>query len=228
MTRNTNSAQGGPLRRALISGLLFALPIAATFWIVGLIFNWADSVLGGVASALVRWIVPEEWLVGPFAGGYVPGLSFMLALLVLVIAGAVYRNTLGQRVLRIFSDALAAFPGVGVIYRNTRKVGDLLGDPKKLPFQRVALVPFLGPDSYAVAFVTGQFLARVGDEKRLYLRVAIPTPPNPVSCLLAIVPAEKAIDAGMTVEEGLQMCMSLGMVGPDEMVLSAGTPPQAN
>ena len=55
---------------------------------------------------------------------------------------------------------------------------------------------------------------------RAHLRVAVPTPPNPFSGLLFLVPEEDCVDVEMTVEEGMQYFVSLGMVGPAEMSLT--------
>lgn len=213
---NDEKKPGGPLMRILMRGFFFSLPAALTIWAISFAFGVADTWLGEPVAALVRLVLPEAWLVGPLASGHIPGLSFIMLVALLWIIGAVASWKWGEKLMRNVDHIFVNLPVAGTIYRGTRKVGDLLGGPSNLPFQRVVLIPFIGPGCYTVAFVTGT--TRDKSTGRVYLRVAIPTPPNPLSSLPAIVPEEMAVDAGMTVEEGLQYCLSLGMVGPAEML----------
>ena len=46
--------------------------------------------------------------------------------------------------------------------------------------------------------------------------VFVPTPPNPTSGLILMVPEQDVIELDMNVEDALKMVISLGVVVPDE------------
>lgn len=209
---------GGPLKQFLVRGLVILLPGALTLWAVNFAFGMADSWLGAMVDACVRAIVPAEYLIGPFANGHIPGMSFFVLLLALVVFGALTSFAVGAAAFRKLDAAISMLPGAGVIYKSVRKVGDLFTGAQEVPFQQVVHIPFAG--NLALGFVTGRAIDRATG--REYVRVVVPTPPNPFSGFILTVPEEQCIDAGMTVEEGMQYFMSFGMVGPVEIRL---TPP---
>lgn len=223
LTKKEGDGGKGPFWRYFVRGLFFSLPPAITIWVVSFAFGLVDAWLGPATDALVRLIVPESLLVGPFQDGHIPGLSFLLLVLLLVFVGAFASWTIGERLLRLLDSFIIKVPVVGAIYKGVRKIGDLFTGTKELPFQKVVILPFMGNGNYTLGFVTGSTINKA--DGRVYLRVAVPTPPNPVSCILVIVPEDRTEDAGMTVAEGLQFCMSLGMVGPGEMLFPGTTPP---
>ena len=216
LIKEDKNSTSGPIRRFLVRGLFFSLPTALTIWAISLAFGYADAWFGGPTSALVRLLLPQSWLVGPFENGHIPGLSFFVLMFILIAVGALASWKWSERLMRKVDNVFVILPGAGAIYKGTRKIGDLLSSPSDFPFQRVVMIPFMAPECFTIAFVTGTTTdKRTG---RVYLRVAVPTPPNPLSSIPAIVPEDLTTDAGMTVEEGLQYCMSLGMVGPQQML----------
>lgn len=210
---------GGPVRRFLINGIVVLLPGVLTLSAVTFAFGMADAWLGPMVDALVRAIVPAQFLVGPFANGHIPGMSFFVLLFILVVFGGIASVALGAAFFRKVDAAISMLPGAGLIYKSVRKVGDLFTGQKEVPFQKVVHVPFM--DNLALGFVTGR--AKDRETGQMFVRVVVPTPPNPFSGFILTVPEENCIDAGMTVEEGMQYFMSFGMVGPAEMNL---TPPR--
>jgi uncharacterized membrane protein len=220
MPEQKQTPGSGSIRKLLVRGLFVILPGALTLWVVTIAFGMTDAWLGPAVDAFVRLVVPQSVLVGPFANGHIPGLTFIVLLLALVLLGGLTSFSLGATLFRKFDALIVKLPGAGAIYKGARKIGDLFTGPKELPFQRVVIIPFMGAGRIkSLGFVTGRTVD--SSDGVAYLRVAVPTPPNPVSCILVLVPEADAVDAGMTVEEGLQFCMSLGMVGPAEMALSS-------
>ena len=209
---------GGPIRRFLVRGLFVLLPGFLTLWAVTFAFGLADSWLGPMVDAFVRAIVPAQLLVGPLAGGHIPGMSFFVLLFIFVLFGGITSVALGAAFFRKIDAAIGMLPGDGPIYKSVRKVGDLFTGQKEVPFQKVVVIPFMA--SQALGLVTGRTVDRTTGIP--HLRVVVPTPPNPFSGFILMVPETDCVEAGMTVEEGMQYFMSFGMVGPAEMTL---TPP---
>jgi uncharacterized membrane protein len=212
----TPPGSGSTIKEFLKKGLFALLPVALTLWVVNFVFDLADGWFGSAVDAFVRSVIPSSLLVGPLANGHVPGLAFFVLLLVLVLVGAFTSLAFGAFIFRKFDYLISLIPGAGLVYKSTRKVGDLFSNPKETPFQKVVIVPLMG--TKALALVSGRTVDKVTGVP--HLRVAVPTPPNPFSGLLFLVPEEDCVDVEMTVEEGMQYFVSLGMVGPAEMSLT--------
>ena len=70
--------------------------------------------------------------------------------------------------------------------------------------------------TYALGFITGQCKGEVQDRTSAELiNVFIPTTPNPTSGMLILVPNEEIIYLDMSVEEGLKLIVSAGIVVPE-------------
>jgi uncharacterized membrane protein len=65
----------------------------------------------------------------------------------------------------------------------------------------------------AMGFVTGQFYSHSDD--RTLLCVYIPTAPNPTSGNMAFLSEDSVFDSDMTLEEGMKVVFSGGIVLPE-------------
>lgn len=207
---------GGPIKRFLVRGLFVLLPAFITLWAVRFAFGLTDEWLSPIIDALVRDVVPARFLIGPFADGHIPGMSFLVLLFIFVAIGAITSVGVGALLFRKIDAGISMIPGAGVIYRSVRKMGDIFTGQKEVPFQKVVVVPFSG--SQTLGFLTGRTLDKATGIP--YVRVVVPTPPNPFSGFILMVPEYDCVEAGMTLEEGMQYFMSFGMVGPAEMHLN--------
>ena len=69
---------------------------------------------------------------------------------------------------------------------------------------------------WTLAMVTGESTDTKGNE---YYNLFVPTTPNPTSGYLIIIRKNKTIDANITVDEGLSIIISGGMLGPNKLDL---------
>ena len=69
---------------------------------------------------------------------------------------------------------------------------------------------------WTLAMVTGESTDNKGNE---YYNIFVPTTPNPTSGYLIMIRKEKTIDAKLTVDEGLSIVVSAGMIGPSKLNL---------
>ena len=72
-------------------------------------------------------------------------------------------------------------------------------------------VEFPRPGMQAVGFVTSTITR---DDGTLWNTVFVPTTPNPTTGFLQVVPESDLVQTDMTVEEGIKMIMSLGVLVP--------------
>jgi uncharacterized membrane protein len=89
-------------------------------------------------------------------------------------------------------------------------------DGKGKTFRQVVMVEYPRKGLYTIGFVTNE-MPYVGpdQEKANFLNVYIPNPPNPTSGLLILVPPAEAIPLALTVEQGLKLVLSGGIVIPE-------------
>ena len=109
-------------------------------------------------------------------------------------------------------------PFVKVIYSASKQVADAFQNRKARAFRAVVLVEFPGPGMRAIAFVTGDVTDSAG---RACHTVFVPTTPNPTTGFLQVIPTDRVEATPYTVEDGIKMVMSLGVLVPKGEVLRA-------
>jgi len=197
------------LRNRFIAGLLILTPLAVTLWILWKVFSTVDSVLG------------------PFQERYpvldIPGLGFAVVIAIILLAGIFAGNFIGGRVIGAGENVLYRVPLIRRIYHSVKELaGVFLGD-RKMVFKEVVIVQYPHPDSYALAFVTGESGTKLDSAVgRDLVGVFVPTTPNPTSGFLLLVPREKLVRVPLDVEEALKMVISGGVFIPEDLQLAPG------
>lgn len=215
MTLQESSLLFKRVRTWLLRGALFVLPIWLTLFVIGILYGLCETWLGGATEQLVRWFVPEAWLAWfGVPSGHIPGLSLVTALVLLATLGLIASWPVGARGLRLIDHLFLAIPGVKAIYSSTRKIIDAVGDPTQSRFQKVVLIAWPTPGVKTIGFVTNE-VVEPGSGKRQYY-VFIPTVPNPTAGFVVIVDETDVTLTDYTPEEGLRLCISLGVSAPGE------------
>lgn len=202
------------LRTVLIRGVLFVVPIWLTVFVFGIVYGLCESWFGAVTAQLVRWLLPAVWLSGSWSDGHIPGLSMVTATVVMALIGFVASWHCGRQGLRVIDYLFLSIPGANTIYSAARKIIDALGEPGKSRFQKVVYINWPGPGLKTLGFVTNEVVQAGSGKKKYY--VFVPTMPNPTSGFVVLVDAEETIETDLSPEEGLRLCMSLGVVSPNE------------
>lgn len=203
------------VRGCLIRGALFLLPIWLCAFVVSIVYSLCEAWLGGLTSAIVRWLVPGDWLPGMFSNGHIPGLSMVTAFVLLYVLGAVASWKFGRQGLRVVDWLFLTIPGVKTVYAAARKVIDAIGEPGKSRFQKVVLVEFV-PGIKTLGFVTNETVSPAGEK---FYVLFIPHMPNPTGGFVVVVPAANVIETDMRPDEGLKMGVSLGVLLPPGLPL---------
>jgi uncharacterized membrane protein len=192
------------LRKYFATGLLILVPLAITLWVLRLIIDTLDQSL-----QLLPPSVRSEF---PFN---VPGMGFVLTLVIIFLVGLLGRNFIGRYLLRWWDALLQRIPFVNVIYGSVKQVSDTLLGPSGKAFRKPVLVEFPRPGIWSVAFVVGDpgetIEQRVGAG---FQTVYVPTAPNPTSGYILIMPASEITDLDMSVDDALKYVLSVGVVVP--------------
>lgn len=188
------------IRRPIIAGILVWIPIVITFLVLRYLFNALDGIL---APYLVKIL-----------GHKIPGLGILVGLILLYATGLAASHYLGTQLIH-WGDALVnKIPIVKNIYQATKQFLHTITTSGKIQFKRVVIVKYPNPGFRAIGFVTG---ASKDKEGRPMLHVFIPTTPNPTSGMLELIPEAEVQETDLTVEEGLRLVVSGGILSPEDL-----------
>ncbi|MBX3073448.1 DUF502 domain-containing protein [Candidatus Obscuribacterales bacterium] len=224
MSIQQRSATKELVLRYLKRGLVLSGPAILTIWLLSMIFGLADKIVGSFTRTLISIVVPEWLQVGPLANGESAFLSFILLLAIMTVLGAFVSWRYGAIIVRGGESLVLKIPGVNILYRNARKLSAFFDSENGTPFERVVMIPYPHKDVYTKAFVAGKTTVQWSDGvEQVMLKVVVPNPPTGIQGIV-MVPEELAIELPMTVEEGLQYYVSLGVVAPERLKLPVPSP----
>jgi uncharacterized membrane protein len=196
------------IRNYLLAGVLVTAPIGITVWLTLWFLNFVDARVMPLVPA--RWN-PETYL--PFS---VPGLGLLLVLLVLILVGMMTAGMVGKAIRAQGARLMARVPVLRSIYSATEQIFETVLTRETNAFKEVALVEYPRYGSWSLGFVAG---TTVGEVQELtgptVINVFVPTTPNPTTGYLLFLPEHEVHRLPITVEQGLRLVISGGIVMPD-------------
>jgi len=202
------------LKANLIAGILFLMPLAATFYFLYLLLNGVDRVL---------LLLPPQFRPEHLLGFRIPGLGLILLFTVLFICGFLVRNFIGRKLVSLGEWIMSYIPFVSWFYRAVKQLVEAIFHGPTRDFKRVVLVEYPRRNIYALAFVTGVAVGEIQDKTaRKCINVFLPTTPNPTSGFYLIVPEEDVIPLEMSVEDSFKVLISGGILNPEAKAVMNG------
>jgi len=199
------------VRRRLVAGILVILPIYVTYFVI----KFLIGLLGGILSPVVEKILellevsPPSNTVEEFV---VTTIALILALSVLYFTGLFAANLAGKFLINFYEAILNKMPIVKNIYASSKQLIHLVGLPSREAFKRVVIVEYPRAGMKAIAFVTGSIKSNDGTE---LTSIFIPTTPIPTSGFLLYLPESDIVETYMTIEEGMKLVFSGGILAPE-------------
>jgi uncharacterized membrane protein len=195
------------LRQIFIAGLAVIIPIGLTLYVFFFLIGVMDNLLD---------IIPQRYHPDTLLPFHIPGLGVIATIILVFLCGIMMKSYIGNKVIALGESLFHKIPVIRNIYEGTKQVVDSMFVNKNKSFQKVVLVAFPHPGSYALGFVTGTALeCLTGNIDRICVNVFVPTTPNPTSGYLLIVPEQELIDVNMSVEDAITYIISCGIVhGP--------------
>jgi uncharacterized membrane protein len=197
------------LRRYFLTGIVVAAPVLLTAYIAWATITWID---GLVTPLIPRQYLPETYL--PFK---IPGIGLVVVLIAFTLVGWITAGLAGRTLVRLGEGIVARMPVIRGVYSALKQVFETLFTQSSNSFRQVVLIEFPRRGSWSLGFVTGVTAGEVGrrlSDGRELINVFIPTTPNPTSGFLMFVPREELHFLDMSVEDGLKMLVSVGLVTP--------------
>lgn len=221
MTHSTRT-----LLRLFVTGLLAALPLAATAaifaWLIALLLNWLGpgSAFGRVLKAIGIGVAGSELI------GYLVGVGALLG--AVFGLGVLVETGLQRGVARLIDALVTRIPLVNTVYGVIRRMVDLLAQRDKngeggLKSMRPVWCHFGGPGG-AIALGLLSSAEPVLIDGRRCLAVLVPTAPVPVGGGLLWVPEAWVTPAEVGIEALTSIYVSMGVTSAQYLPRAPAAP----
>jgi len=190
------------IRAYVFRGLLAVVPLALSFFSLKILYTAIDKRIMGMAEQII--------------GFTFPGLGVLLLLVILYVLGLVASNVIGRQIFGLAERIANRIPLVKTTYQIGRQLAVTFSLPEKQAFKRAVLVEYLKPGMWTIGFVTGTIIDKNNNDET-FLKVFVPTPPNPASGTVVVVKESQTRDPGWSIEEALKSVISAGVIGPTEI-----------
>jgi uncharacterized membrane protein len=213
------------LRIYFLRGLAVLLPAIVTIWIFVLGFNFIQDNLGSHLRDGLSWLMlkitgskiivenlDERWWNVAMSAG-----SFLIALLIVCLVGALLASVVGRSLWRMVENFIMNTPFLRRVYPYVKQITDfvLTQEEQKKMFSRVVAVEYPRKGIWSIGFVTGSGIEKVvNNVKKEFLTILVPTSPTPFTGFVIMVPKKQTIELDMTIEEALRFTVSAGVIAP--------------
>ena len=187
------------LRITFGRGLIVLVPAVITLVVLRTLFQFVDDIISPLFTHLL--------------GQHIPGLGFISMTLLILLVGSLSRNLIGRSVFRFLEKVLFTIPVARNIYSAMKDLFSAFGfGGKGKSFRQVVLVEYPRTGLFTIGFVTNEITVEGKTPSRETTSVYIPNPPNPTSGMLVLVPRAQVQVLTMSVEDGLKLVLSGGIV----------------
>ncbi|MCK4586794.1 MAG: DUF502 domain-containing protein [Gammaproteobacteria bacterium] len=194
------------MKKYLIAGLLIWVPLGVTVMVVKLLVGMMDQILV---------LLPPQYQPDFLLGFHLPGVGVVLAVIIVLGTGIIVANLFGRKLVSLWESILSQIPLVRTIYTSVKQILETVFSSTQ-SFRKVLLVEYPRKGLWTLAFQSsttrGEAQVKTGTE---IVNVFIPTTPNPTSGFFIMVPKADVVELDMSVDEGLKMIISAGVMVPE-------------
>lgn len=212
----------GHFKSYFLRGLAVLLPTILTIWF----FTWgykfiheriAIHIKHGLRYLIILAGGAEAELNKFWIDGALSIAGFLIALVVVVIVGALLASVVGRAIWRRIEKFIMNTPLLRQVYPYVKQVTDFLltQDGQARMFSRVVAIEYPRKGLWAMGFVTSSGIEQTVDNaKKEFLTILIPTSPTPFTGYVITVSKEQAVELDITLEEALRFIVTCGVVLP--------------
>jgi uncharacterized membrane protein len=194
------------LRRYLVAGLLIWVPLGVTLLVVRVLVAFMDQTL---------LLIPPPYRPENLFGFHIPGLGVLLAVILVLGTGMLVANLFGRRLVAFWERLLNRIPLVRSVYSGVKQVAETVLTEGNQSFKQVYLIEYPRRGIWSLCFQTATEIGELQSRtEKDVVCVFVPTTPNPTSGFLVFAPKEDLQALDMSVDDGLKMIISLGVVVP--------------
>jgi len=195
-------------RRYILTGLIVWIPIGITFLVAKALIELLDKLL---------LILPEKWQPEALVGTSIPGSGLFFAFAVIFVTGFLLTNIFGRQLIAWWDRLVSHIPIISSLHSAVKQLIETFFNQESSAFKKVLMIQYPRPGLWTLAFQSNDAADEIKTKSGLdMVSIFVPTSPNPTSGFVLLVPKNDVIEMDMSVEDGLRMIMSLGVVQPDE------------
>jgi uncharacterized membrane protein len=192
------------IRRQFLAGVLVVVPLIVTYVVLRFLFQAVDGILSPLITKLL--------------GHDIPGLGIVATILIIFLVGFLTRNVFGAAIVRYGEHLLSKTPIIRIFYSAAKQLIEAVTVPNIKTFKEVVMIEYPRKGLYAIGFATTRIkLQEFNNVERKLIGVFIPSTPTPMSGIVVFIDDADIICLNMTVEEGLKMIVSGGIVSPPQI-----------
>lgn len=193
------------LKHYLWTGLLVALPVFITVYFLYVIIRFIDWSFG---SAINKFLLK-------YAGFGIPGLGVLLAFLIILGIGFLAANYFGKKLGKAVERWFLRLPFIRQIYPAAKQIVDSFISKESPAFKKVVMVEYPSKGIWSVGFLTNDSFRQANEAvSKDLIHVFIATSPSPFTGFLILVPRSDVKPLEITIEEGIKLIVSGGIVKP--------------
>lgn len=205
------------LRASFLTGLVVVLPVGLTIYVVWAVIGWIDGwILPLIPSYYQPDAIIRRWF-GPDYEFPVRGVGVLVFLIFTIFVGWVAKGLIGRSLIRRGEDLVDRMPVVRSIYGAIKQVAETFFNKKEQSFDKVVLVEFPRPGSWALGFLStrpkgelAERLAAMGEEMSAVFVGLTPF----TSGMLLFVPTRDLVELDMGIDDAAKLIVSGGLVYP--------------
>lgn len=199
----------GRLRNYLLAGILVTAPLGITVYLVWIFLQFMDL--------MVADLVPAEYNPNTYLPFSLPGVGLIVAIVFFILVGWFAKNILGRLIIGLYEGIMERVPIIRHLYGALKQIGETIMASQSQAFREVVLMEYPRRGVWSVGFVTarteGEVQRAINEDT---INVFVPTTPNPTSGYLLFVPKTDLHYLDMSVEEGVKLVVSAGIITPPD------------
>jgi uncharacterized membrane protein len=193
------------LKRYFATGLLITLPAFITLYLLYGIFLFVDGICGKVINFYLK----------KHFGFSVPGIGFIIGIIVVFAVGFIAANFFGRRIFMAFESWFLKLPFIRYVYPLAKQVVNSFVSKDKPAFKKVVLVEYPSKGIWSLGFITNESFKDANEKAgKELVHVFIATTPSPLTGFLILVPREDVKVLNISIEEGVKLIVSGGILKP--------------
>jgi uncharacterized membrane protein len=194
------------IRRYFTTGLLITLPVFLTLYLLFAVFRFVDGIWGRVINLYLK----------KYFDFTIPGIGIILGVITVLIVGFIATNFLGKKIFHAVERWFLRFPFIREVYPATKQIVDSFVSREKRAFKKVVLVRYPSNIVWSIGFLTNESFREANEKAGTeLLHIFIPTTPTPLSGFLTLIPKDDVKFLDISVEEGIKLIVSGGIVKPN-------------
>jgi uncharacterized membrane protein len=205
------------LRASFLTGLVVVLPIGLTIYVVWAVVGWIDAwILPLIPSAYQPDALMRRWF-GPEAEFPLRGVGVLVFLFFTILIGWLAKGLIGRSIIRKGEDMVDRMPVVRSVYGGIKQVAETFFNKKEQSFDKVCLVEFPRPGTWALGFLStrpkGELADKLADCGPEMSAVFVGLTPF-TSGMLLFVPTRDLVILDMKIDDAAKLIVSGGLVYP--------------